>query len=258
VTFARLFERHVRHGIVVAVALPAREIPIDEATLSRLHPGERAHAMTLAPRRRVSWVGGRIALRHALVAAGLEADAVLVTTRGAPALPPWVRGSVSHKDTIAVALIASAVDDNAAPWAIGIDVEVDIPRTIDVSRHVLVDAERARLAHLPDDERLRVVTLYFSIKEAIYKAIDPFVQRYVGFHEVELDLVPVANGDIRVHLSLKNGEGPFDVDAWCEREDGLLLSTTRVRARRFESVRRDSNAELSSQTGVPVASDEHE
>lgn len=231
-SFEKLFERRLSHGLCVAVSLPQRGTPLDTHDLAPLDFEERTHADALPPLRRTSFVGGRRAMRQALATIAHDAPAILATPRGAPLLPDSVRGSISHKDSIAVALVALSTDDgNASPRHVGIDVELDAPRATDVSRHVLVDAEIARLAHLPDDERLRVVTLHFSIKEAIYKAIDPFVQRYVGFHEVEVE--PLVGGTVRVVMALKNGEGPFEVDAWWEREGGLILTTARARRLTF-------------------------
>ena len=52
---------------------------------------------------------------------------------------------------------------------------------------MLTEAEQAEIASLAERDRAREVTVRFSAKEAIYKAIDPFVRRYVGFQEVEVD-----------------------------------------------------------------------
>ena len=41
------------------------------------------------------------------------------------------------------------------------------------------------------------MTLRFSAKEAVYKAIDPWLRRYVGFREVEVELD--AQGEGRAH-----------------------------------------------------------
>ena len=68
---------------------------------------------------------------------------------------------------------------------------------------------------LPPELRWRGVVARFSIKESIYKAIDPFVQRYVGFKEAHVELGDEASPvrEARVRLSLAQGEGPFAVAA---------------------------------------------
>jgi phosphopantetheine--protein transferase-like protein len=178
------------HGMVAAVAvgdlpltlpgLAALEIP---TALSGLHPDEAAHAITLAPARQRDWIAGRLALRGALGSAGLACEApVLIDDRGAPALTGGAVGSISHKRGLAVALAAPA-DGNAR---VGIDIELLGAARLDVSARVLTDPERASIASLSAEDRARAVTLRFALKEAIYKAIDPFLRRYVGFREVEV------------------------------------------------------------------------
>jgi 4'-phosphopantetheinyl transferase EntD len=44
------------------------------------------------------------------------------------------------------------------------------------------------------------VHLHFAIKEAVYKAIDPLVRRYVGFREVEVLSFTGGAAEVRLHL----------------------------------------------------------
>ncbi len=62
-------------------------------------------------------------------------------------------------------------------------------------------------------------------QESMYKAVDRFVQRYVGFLEAEVELGPPARA--RVHLA--RGEGPFEVEATWTGVGGLFVTTARVR-----------------------------
>jgi 4'-phosphopantetheinyl transferase EntD len=193
-------------------------VALDDA-LARLHVDERAHAGSLAPIRRRDWTAGRAALRAALDAAGLACDApVLADDRGAPVLPAGVQGSVSHKQGIAVALAAPS-----GPARIGVDVERHAPTRLDVSSRILTPAE---LATLSTDPLLRgqQVALRFSIKEAIYKAIDPFVRRYVGFREVAV--WPDASGAAIVE-PLSSDLPPTIDAAWILVGD-LVIATARA------------------------------
>jgi hypothetical protein len=70
VAFERRFVLDVPFGICVGVSLPpdgAFELP------EALHPVEAAFARALPEARRAGWVGGRVALRAALAAVGVEA-----------------------------------------------------------------------------------------------------------------------------------------------------------------------------------------
>ncbi len=177
-------------GVVVIV-------PVDPAAagLDDLPAKERALAATWGAPRRATFCAGRLALRHALVAAGAFDDvadvpAVLRDDRGAPVVPGCpparLRASISHKDTHAAAVV-HVVADEAPDVRVGIDLELDHgqarARIDGIARQTLGDDERASLPD-DDDARRRAVLVRFSAKEALYKAIDPYLRRYVGFHEV--------------------------------------------------------------------------
>jgi len=216
------FDRMLEHGRCVGVRIPEGEDAIDALAADELLVDERAFARSLAPLRRRTWVAGRVALRHAIQRSGLAAPAVLATERGAPRLPFGVAGSVTHKELLAMALVAPELRGSH----IGIDLEVDAVRPTDIASRVLSAEERTELDGLDAAARAREVLLRFSLKEAIYKALDPFVQRYVGFDEVSAS--PCADGRVRVAASLRPGEGPFRIDALWLRWEGHVVATARV------------------------------
>jgi len=212
------FEIDLAHGSCVGVRFGA------DADLAALHPDEAAHAATLAPRVRVAWAGGRVALRAAAARVGVSLGAILATPRGAPSLPAQIAGSISHKETIAVALAARA--DGATR---GIDVERDVVRKVDIARKILRDEELAEIAPLAPEARAREVLLRFSLKESIYKALDPYVARYVAFHEARVR--PRDDGTADASLHLAKDDGAFDLELRWLRRDGLLVTTARIRRR---------------------------
>ena len=174
----RLWSLASPHGQVVAVAVPA-----DDEAADDLEPDEREALAALAAARRPEWLAGRRALRAALVdVAGDDAAAAAlgIDDRGAPVLPARLVGSISHKRALAVAL--AAADDGGR---VGVDVEALAPRRHDLSPRVLTARERDALA-ATGAARERAVLRAFALKEAIYKAIDPFLRRHVGFLEVEV------------------------------------------------------------------------
>jgi 4'-phosphopantetheinyl transferase EntD len=206
------------HGACVVV-----ELADEAAALARLASDEQHRARALAPVRRAEYIAGRTALRLALAAAPMapttgatapdaltQLPAILSDDRGAPILPAGWIGSVSHKGAFAAALIAPA---GAA--RIGIDLERAVPPRQDIARRILTPREQAAL---PD--RGRAVTLRFAIKEAIYKALDPHLRRYIGFTEVELDIT----GDlVTVTTAL-----PFAIEATWREHGGHWLATARA------------------------------
>lgn len=212
------------HGRAVAVTLPGPAGEVAADVLARLHSAERAYAADQPPRRRVTWVGGRLALRAALDGLNVEAGPILATDRGAPVLPPGIVGSVTHK----AGALAVAMVDLQSGWHLGVDLELLRPARPGIARKVLTAPEQEHVRRLAPEEQWREVLVRFSMKEAIYKALDPFVRRYVDFGEVSLDLD--ADGRAAVTLHLGRGEGPFVVEAQAHFSGAdEVLTTARVR-----------------------------
>jgi enterobactin synthetase component D len=194
------------HGACVVL-----ELADESAALAQLPAAEQQRALELAPARRCEYIAGRTALHLALAT---EQPAILSDDRGAPILPAGWVGSVSHKGAVAAALVAPA-----GAGHIGVDLERAQPSRQDIARRILTPREQAAL---PD--RDLAVTLRFAIKEAIYKALDPYVRRYVGFTEVELDF----DGDaVSVTTEL-----PFAIEATWRRHAGHWLATAHARPAR--------------------------
>jgi enterobactin synthetase component D len=230
------FRIDLPHGRCVGVRVPMGAEPSNLGTLARglatLADEERAYLETLSPARKPSWLAGRIALHEALRDLGLDHGPILSTTRGAPELPDGAIGSISHKQTLAVGLARARLDG----LHIGVDIEPVPPlpsepgwsQRPDISARVLTDDELAALATIPESLRRRHVVLCFSLKEAIYKAINPLVGRYVSFKEATV--VPAADGSVAVTLALKEQEGPFVTKACWSEVSGHLLTAASVQA----------------------------
>jgi 4'-phosphopantetheinyl transferase EntD len=184
-----------------------------EPDVTALVGGEVAIAASLGPVRRRELVAGRSALRSLL---GAEV-AIVADARGAPVLPAGWVGSISHKGSHAIAIVAPS-----GAGFVGIDLELAVPSRLPIEKRILTAREQQRISDP------REVTLHFSIKEAIYKAIDPIVRRYVGFTEVELDIAP--DGGCTVHV-VDASRLPVVVDAWWREHDGHWLATARARRR---------------------------
>jgi enterobactin synthetase component D len=173
---------------------------------SGLHPDERAHARALSDHRAREWIAGRRALRMLLG----EVGPIMSDDRGAPIAPAGHAASVSHKGALAAALVTRDTG-----WHIGLDLELAQPSRHDIGSRILTAREQAQI------RAPREVTRSFSIKEAIYKAVDPFVRRYVGFLEVELAFDPLV-----VTSAL-----PLAIEASWLEHDGYWISTARARGR---------------------------
>ena len=209
----------IRGGVVAAVSVSQLEEGQNEA-VARLLPAEAELARELSTARRAPFVAGRLALRAALHALdpALATEPLLRTARGGPRVPAGVTGSISHKQSRAIAIVApssvapsSVASSSVASWGdnraggdthVGIDIE-HRPAENDtrnaktttraLARRILtaheIDAldDRSTQNATPRSLRERVLLL-FALKEAVYKSIDPMVNRHVRFTEVEVEV----------------------------------------------------------------------
>jgi 4'-phosphopantetheinyl transferase EntD len=205
------------HSPAVVTRAAVRDVPehawdevLDAAVAAgSLHSAEAGFARDLPAARRATFVAGREALRAALNqlpdsgrGRAYPDVPILRTPRGAPLLPADVTGSVTHKTTLALATVAPRV---ASLQHVGIDLE-HRPQERDlaarsVARKILTAREYDYVQQWGEDTLTgrEQVLVHFALKEAVYKAIDPFVERYVRFTEVELDLTG-SRARVTLHL----------------------------------------------------------
>jgi enterobactin synthetase component D len=173
-----VFDLQLAHCRCVGLALPVEGDPDSP----HLTADDLAAAEGFGPARRRTYLGGRAALREALYREGAPWQAPLPSTpRGAPVPPEGWVASISHKEGLAVALVAP--DEG---WAVGVDLEALGPPRLHLAPRLLTSSEQAQLAAMPPQAQWPELLLRFSAKEALYKAIDPYLQRYVGFAEVAI------------------------------------------------------------------------
>ena len=226
-----IFRVDLPHGRCVGVRVPS---VCERTSFPCLADEECAFLETLSLARRPTWLAGRIALHAALQDLQLDAGPILATKRGAPQLGEGVTGSISHKRTLAVALAARkdrglslGVDIEPIPALSPAPTESGWDNRPDISSRIMTPEELSALAAVPDGLRRREVVLHFSIKEALYKAINPLIGRYVSFQEAAV--LPHGDGSVAVRLALAEHEGPFCAEARWSEIDGHLLTTAAVR-----------------------------
>jgi enterobactin synthetase component D len=175
------------------------------------------------------FMGGRLALRRALQEAeatalsicegsnqALALGALLSTAHGGPSVPPGYTGSISHKDSVAVAAALKVGGETGNVGFVGVDIEKRTNAahekllkrlfTATEQADITVASSSGALTNTVEED----VMLRFSFKEAVYKAVHPYVQRYVEFKEVEV--FPRSDGTAKVNFLLSTGE-QFDYRA---------------------------------------------
>lgn len=115
----------------------------------------------------------------------------------APIWPGDVCGSITHSTGWAAAVVA-----HKQQWrGLGLDTEnlLSHDRASRLAGEILTAAELADMAAGPQDQVALRVTLTFSIKEALFKALYPIVQKRFYFEDAQL-LEWSADGNVRLRL----------------------------------------------------------
>lgn len=164
---------------------PVRFGESDPRQLYPLIGAEQAAVTKAVQKRRCAFSAGRHAARLAL---GLPDAEIPVGEKRMPLWPEGFCGSISHSDTLCLAVAAQRADYRS----LGVDVEEDEP---------LKEALRPAILH--PDERLascEEAIAIFSRKEALFKALYPIAREWFGFQDAACE------GE---HLILQRALGPF-------------------------------------------------
>lgn len=133
-------------------------------------------------KRRREFVTGRACARRALERLGVEPGPIPSGPKGEPVWPEGVVGSLTHCRVLRACAVAREDDLRS----LGIDAEEHEPLPPGILESIANPRERAALARAGDGAHLDRV--FFSAKEAIYKAWFPLAKRWLGFEDVHLRL----------------------------------------------------------------------
>lgn len=170
-------------------------------------------------KRRAEFMAGRRCAAEALYRLAGVHHMPAMGPKRAPVWPAGFTGSISHSDTHAAAVVARTRDY----CALGVDIEPCLAhdRTSALIPALLTADEQTRLTGACLGEQ---VTLAFSLKESLYKALYPLTQTQFYFQDAEV--VAASNGRARMRLltSLnKHWPAGTEVTAkYCRHGDHLI------------------------------------
>lgn len=198
-------------------------IDSEEKLVYRLHAEEeRSLSPTAVAKRREEFIAGRAAANRAMRELGISAPPPVPQGRmREPLWPEGIVGSITHSHpwTIAVAARSSSVA------AIGIDLEsLARMKEEDISRHICIDSEITWMRGHP--EPLRALTMIFSSKEAVFKALSPLCERYFDFKDARLLWLSgkdAFRGELLINLGKKYRRG-YTFEVSCRTSDGWVFS----------------------------------
>lgn len=179
-------------------------------------------------KRQTEFLAGRLCAYEALRRATGVASIPAVGEDRAPCWPAGVVGSITHG-----AGWAAAVAARAEQWrGLGLDVErlLASTRADRLAGEILTPRELESYGDLDDSQRATLVTLTFSIKESLFKALYPLVNKRFYFQEAEV-IHHDDNGQARLRLLndlSQEWKSGAELEGQFVQFDGYLLSLVSI------------------------------
>ena len=200
---------------------PAQLAP-DDFLRSQIPP---AHGVA---KRQAEFMAGRVCAREALWRLNGSDAVPAVGADRAPQWPAGISGSITHGKNWAAAIVAANSD-----WrGLGLDVEnlLSTDRAKRLQGEILTPAELRRASLLDLEQLALLVTLTFSLKESLFKALYPLTLKRFYFEHAEV-LAWSADGKARLRLLTDlspEWQSGSELDGQFAQFEGRLLSLVAV------------------------------
>ena len=160
------------------------------------------HLQRAVAKRQAEYLAGRLCAREALRRlTGVAAVPGHRHQDRGPAWPAGQVGAITHSHGWA----AAAVGQQSDYLAIGLDAEslLEPAKALRLVDQILTPAELERLQPLSERQQALAITLAFSAKESLFKALHPQVQRMFFFQDAEILAWDQASGTFLIRLLLE-------------------------------------------------------
>ncbi len=147
-----------------------------------LHPREQAETTKMGAKRLKDFRASRYCARKALEQVNISGFPLLPSKDRAPVWPAEISGSITHKGDRCLAVISA----KSKITSIGVDIEYNSPLKNTLTKQILTESEIQGTDH--DSQDLILAKLIFSIKESIYKCLNPIYNQWIGFKDVTVKL----------------------------------------------------------------------
>jgi 4'-phosphopantetheinyl transferase EntD len=153
--------------------------------------------------RRAEYLAGRLCALAALRRLGLDVADIPPGPDRAPQWPPGVTGSITHRGYSSCCALAPS----AVCAGVGIDLERCMERDMAAQcAPLIVDPQEQALLRRQEPAFEWLLTLVFSAKESLFKALYPAIRMYFDFLDARVIGLEPARG--LLHLELKRDLGP--------------------------------------------------
>ena len=150
-------------------------------------------------KRQIDFLVGRYCAFRALRDLGISpSERTLGTDKDrVPIWPTGVVGSITHTKDYGAAIAGSQTHFKG----IGIDAELIIDNANDaLAKHICVPQELETLSSKAEMDRRELLTLVFSAKESLYKAIFPSQRKFFGFQSAKVTSIDCSKNELSIQL----------------------------------------------------------
>lgn len=155
-------------------------------------------------RRQAEFLAGRVSAKKAMEMLDFPYSHIDINNNRAPIWPSGLVGSISHHKNSACCVVALTKNYR------GVGVDIEICMNSDAAAEamdLILDSEEQKFLSRQPIAFEFLVTLAFSAKESLFKALFPEVNRYFDFLEARIISLDIQNG--RLVLQLKTNLTPI-------------------------------------------------
>ncbi|WP_052190845.1 4'-phosphopantetheinyl transferase [Chitinibacter sp. ZOR0017] len=147
-------------------------------------------------KRKIEFLAGRLLAKKALSDFGENVCLISIKKNHLPAWPEKYIGSISHSNGAAISIVARKSEYQG----IGIDIEsyMEDATTKEIEKKILTTDDFIFFKKTPLDKT--IITLIFSAKESLFKALYPEAGHYFSFKAAKIELINFQKGLISLKL----------------------------------------------------------
>lgn len=136
-------------------------------------------------KRQAEFLAARLCARKALrIQTGLDSVPAQQENSRIPLWPAHSCGSMSHSHSLAVALVGDC--HNWQGFGLDIEKPLNLKRAQRLAKSILTTDEYDIYDHLDSAQQAMYLTVVFSFKESLFKALNPLTNTYFSFHDAQV------------------------------------------------------------------------
>ncbi|MCV2534592.1 enterobactin synthase subunit EntD [Enterobacter wuhouensis] len=216
---------HTAHSTFSLAGLTLHHITFDPTTFTDadlIWLPHHAQLSSAGRKRKADHLAGRIAAAHALPDHAVPG----IGPSGEPLWPDGISGSITHSGTRAMAVVTQH------PALIGIDCETILPENEALEiKDGIIDAQEEAVLSRSGYPFALALTLVFSAKESLFKALFPKVKSYMGFDSARITMLDKETLMLALTRPLTGfDEGTAFTLHWLHDGDGVITLQSRFPA----------------------------